>query len=425
MSASAPPSRIKQLLARFDWQFIRGSSAIMIGITAARVLGFAFSFLLARALTTDDFGFVQYSITLATLVALLTVPFAEQVMPWFISRHKEDAAQLARVASSGAWLLLLICGLSLVIAVPVLAWLGRLSLPVIVIFLGVTLFNTYAGLGRGFLAPGRLLGAYLGSNALQMVAVIITIALLGAESSVPVLFIYGLSYVLPIVLLQVLRPFPLALRAEHVQREMMGQLVRFAAPVWASHALYTFTFALDILLLERFHSEADVGVYSLTKTIVMGFSFVSQGIAMTLMPKIAASDAGNHRRLLFTSIGVTLAVNCIALVGYFIIYPWFVPTLIGQPYFIGMTFGLLMAASAIIYSLHAILTSYLIGRKQPELETLSRTAILITMLVAGLWLIPSQGAVGAAWATVISASVGVLSYAVILGVRRVLRRGHA
>ena len=61
--------RWRTLLQSMDWRFIRGSSLISIGIAAARIVGFAFSFLLARALTTDDFGFVQYALTLANVAS--------------------------------------------------------------------------------------------------------------------------------------------------------------------------------------------------------------------------------------------------------------------------------------------------------------------------------------------------------------------
>lgn len=422
MSVSRIAAVRRRLLSKLDWQFIRGSSGIMLGITLARVLGFAFSFLLARTLAPGDFGGVQYTITLATLVGLLTVPFAEQVMSWFISRYRSDEAKLAAALSSGAALLGALTALSALAGLIALWALGRLSAPVFVIFLGVTLFNAYAGLGRGFLASGRLLVAYIGSNALQLVAVALAVLLLGAEAATPVLLIYGLSYVLPIVLLQVFRPFPLALSAGAVRRDMIGELVRFAAPSWASHALYTVTFALDILLLERFQGEAAVGVYSLTKTIVMGFSFVSQGLAMILMPKVAASEAGEQRRILYSALAVTLLVNLAALAPFALVYPWFVQTLVGGEYYIGLGFALLMAASAIVYSVHAVATSYVIGRGQPGLETVSRLLIMAVMVASGSLLIPSLGATGAAWAAVLSASAGVVSYPIILLARRLVRR---
>jgi O-antigen/teichoic acid export membrane protein len=193
-------------------------------------------------------------------------------------------------------------------------------------------------------------------------------------------------------------------------------MLRFAAPVWGSHALYTLSFALDVLLLERFWDEATVGVYALTKTIVMGFSFVPQGITVMLMPRVARG--GGQRRLLAAALVATVAASAVALVVYVAVYEWFVVAMVGGAYFVGMPFALLMALSAIVYGVHAILTSYLIGSGRPGLETASRGVMAVTLLGAGVLLVPPGGVLGAAWANVLCAAAGVLAYLVILGLER-------
>jgi O-antigen/teichoic acid export membrane protein len=413
----APPAA-EAREGRFDWGFLRSSALVTVGLTAARVLGFAFSFLLARALSAEAFGAVQYTITLATLVAIGTIPFAEQVLPWFISRHRADPAQLRAALSTGLLLLGGVYGVTLLVAAPALALAGRLELPVLVIFTGLTLFNLYAGLGRGFMAPGRLLAVYLGSNLLQLVATLIALWALGDGAATAVLLIYGLSYLPLIALLELARPLPLAVGRSGVRRETAGELLRFAAPVWASHTLYTLSFALDVLLLERFWGEATVGVYALTKTIVLGFSFVPQGITMLLMPRVASAPASDHRRLLAVALGATMAVNAAALAVFLLVYEPFVAGLVGEVYFIGLRFGTVMALSAIAYGVHAILTSYLLGRNRPGLETLSRAAMAAVMLLAGLALVPRLGAEGAAWANLLTAAAGILAYGAALLPRR-------
>jgi O-antigen/teichoic acid export membrane protein len=418
MSNLAISTRLHSALRRVDWQFFKGSAMTTLGIVVARVLGFIYSFLIARAFSTEDFGTVQYTITLATLAALATVPFAEQVLPWFISRHRADRERLEEILRH-AWLVLLaLYGLTILVALPLLNAIGRSPGVVLVIVTGVTLFNVYLGLARGFLAPGRLLLAYLGSNGLQLVAVLVALRMLGTVSTTPVLLIYGLSYLLPIALLELAWPFPIALGRWRVQRAMLGDMLRFAVPVWGSHALYTLSFAFDVLLLERFWGEAVVGVYALTKTIVMGFSFVPQGITVMLMPRVAAGDGG-QRRLLAAALLATLAVSAIGLVVFAALYPWFVITFVGGAYYVSLLFGLLMAASAIVYGLHAILTSYLIGSNRPGLETASRAVMAVVLLASGLVLVPSLGVFGAAWANVLCAVAGVLCYAVMLAVGRI------
>jgi O-antigen/teichoic acid export membrane protein len=401
-------------LRRADWQFFKSSAMTTLGIVVARVLGFCYSFLLARAFSADAFGSIQYTITLATLAALTTVPFAEQVLPWFISRSRGDQRQLAEVLRHAALVLALLYGITLVTLFPVLGMLDRPAGIVAVIFSGITLFNLYVGLARGFLAPGRLLLVYLGSNLLQLGAVLIALRVFGTSSTTPALLIYGLSYVLPIMLLETVRPLPIVLGPLRFGRAKLYELLRFGAPVWGSHALYTLSWALDVLLLEWFWGEATVGVYTLTRTIVMGFSFVPQGITVMLMPRVAGSTGQEQHSLLRSALLATAAVSALGLVVYGALYQWFVVSLVGRLYFVGLWFGMLMAVSAIIYGFHAIVTSYVVGNNQPGLETASRATMGVVLLAAGLLLVPSQGVIGAAWANLLCAISGIAAYLILL-----------
>ncbi len=417
--------RWRTLLQSMDWRFIRGSSLISIGIAAARIVGFAFSFLLARALTTDDFGFVQYALTLANVVTIATIPFAQHVLPYFISRYQKEADRLQTVLNTGWTLFVLLSAGTLLVAVPALALIGRLHMGVLVVATGSSAFALYSGLARGFISSGRILFMYLCSNVLQLVAVLWAVWVFGEQSVTPALIIYGLSYIVPIMILLTARPFPVRFRLTNLNRDTAGEMLRFAVPNWGSHTLFALFFAMDILLLEQFHDEATVGVYGLTRTIVLVFSFFPQGITMILMPKVAAPDVIGHRRLLINSLIVTLLVSVIALIGYLVVYEWFIVTFIGAAYFAGLPFALLMALSAIIFGLHAIVTSFLVGRNLPGLETISRVVILVVTIIVGLALIPPYSLLGAALASVLSAAAGIGVYPVLIYVRRRRSRGAA
>lgn len=400
-----------------DWHFIRSSSVISIGLAVARVIGFAFTFLLASAFTVEDYGYVQYMITLGTIATIVIMPYAQHVLPYFISRYKTDTLQLQTATSSGGFVLFLLYVGTMLVTVPLLALTGRLNIGVIMIASGLTLFATYSGLARGFMASGRMLIMYLSSNLIQMAAVILAIHFLGQEAIMPALVIYGLSYIPPVLILLSVRPFPISLRLGSIQWQAIREQLRFAAPNLASHALFTLFFAMDILLLERFHDEATVGIYGLTKTIVLVFSFFPQGITMFLMPKVAEVSSNNNRQILIVSLAINLIISLIMLLGYRIVYEWFVVTFIGAEYFVGMEFAILMAVSAVVFGIHAILTSFLVGRNLPELETISRVVITLVTIVGGLVLIPSMDVMGAAWSAVISAFAGVLTYPILIYLR--------
>jgi O-antigen/teichoic acid export membrane protein len=411
--------RLRRGIARVvDWQFIKSSSVISLGLATARVIGFAFTFLLARAFSVEDYGYVQYTITLGTMVTIATMPFAQHVLPYFISRYKADTLQLRAATSSGGFVLLLLYLGTLLIAVPLLVSAGRLNIGVITVATGLTLFALYSGLARGFMASGRMLIMYLSSNVLQMGAVFLAISVLGENALMPALVIYGMSYIPPILLLLIVCPFPIIFSVKSTRWNAIQEQIRFAIPNWASHVLYTLFAAMDILLLERFHDEATVGVYGLTRTIVLLFSFFPQGVTMFLMPKVAEATTCNHRRILISSLLINLVIGLVMLAVYALVYEWFIVTFIGSEYFVGMEFALLMAVSAVVFGIHAILTSFLVGRNQPGLETMSRVVITLVTIIAGIVLIPSLNVLGAAWSAVISAFAGVLTYPILIYLRR-------
>ena len=384
-----------------------------MGIALARILGFIFSFILARAFTPEDFGFTQYVITLANVVAIGTMPFGQHVMAWFISTYKSDHEKLDLFVSN-SWFIMLVLFLgTFVIGIPILAATNNLTIGVLVIFVGFTFFYTYFGIARGFLASKRLLASYLGSNIVQMIAVVLAIMILGDDAVTPALLIYGLSYFLPIILLQVIKPLPIKFQLRKPDFQVVKRLLKFSTPVWISHASYMLYLSLDIILVETFWDNATVGVYALTKTMTATFSFIPWGITMLLMPKVAETDPSQHRTLLKNALGLTGIVNGAVFVGFVIFYEWFITQFFDATYFVGLQFGIAMAASAIMVGVHGIVTSVLVGSNHPEMESISRMMVAIVTFISGMILVPELNVLGAALATLIGTSSGMVTYGVI------------
>lgn len=143
---------------------------------------------------------------------------------------------------------------------------------------------------------------------------------------------------------------------------------------------------------------------------------------MFLMPKVAEGGVNDNRRILINSLAINLIISAAMLAVYALTYQWFIVNFIGEVYFVGMDFALLMAASAVIFGVHAIVTSFLVGRNQPGLETISRIVITLITAAAGFALIPPLGLMGAAWTSLISAAAGILTYPMLMYTRRQTRQ---
>lgn len=396
-----------------EWALLKGSALISIGTAVARVLGLAFSLVLATAFSVGDYGAVRYSIAVASLVAIGTQPFGQHVIARFIGKHANDADRVDSVLSNSLLVLPIILLVTLLIAVPTLFHLNTLTLGILAVIAGETLFYTYWGLSAGFQDPLRLTAAYLGSNLVQIIATVLLIVVLGIRSPTLALLIYGLSYILPLALLVTHWPMPGHLSWHLVKIPVIGELLRFSVPVWISHACYVLNTSLDLLLLEQFVTAGQLGAYSLSKTLATVFIFVPAGISTLLMPRIAALPNQTHSQLLVKMLGVSLFVNLIGLVIYVPVVNPFTQRAFGSDYLVVPIVSVLLALDMIATGIHALITALFVGSGRPAIESASRLATLVATLV-GAWLfIPTDGITGAAVAMVTGKLVSLLSYALV------------
>jgi O-antigen/teichoic acid export membrane protein len=410
---------LRRQAAGLDLRFLTSTTVLTVGIALARLFGFGFSLILARRLTPEDYGFVQYSITLAGIVSVGTMPFMQHVLARFIGRYKaEGEAVLAEYMNAIWWIVTGITALSIVLAVPILALSGRLHLGVMIIFLGVTLFYSYYGLARGYMASYRLMIVYLGSNVVQIIAIFIVYYLLENQSVGPSLMIYGVSYLLPIVLLQIFSPLPLHWKLKLPPFSKVMELLRFSAPVWTSHIAYTLYAGIDVLLLERYAGNAAVGAYALSKTLSMLLSFVPIGINTVLLPKAAGIPREQHGRLLRQMMLIFAVANLPFLVLYLLGYQLFVQFIFGRAYVVGYDVILMLALAEILYGLHGMITAIVVGGNRPHLETISRLLTVVVVVITGSIVIPAHGISGAAFTVLISGIIAVGTYALTLLLER-------
>jgi O-antigen/teichoic acid export membrane protein len=391
---------------------------LTIGITVARVIGFGFSFILARQLSPDNFGFIQYCIVLAGVTSIGTQPFVQHVLARFVAKNLQDQERLAQTLHAIWFVVLGITGISILIAVPLLIASNNFHIGVLVIFLGMSLFYSYYGLARGFMASKRLLAAYLGSNLIQIIAIIIVYQFGNVQSPTPALLIYGLSYLLPLIILQVWQPLPLHFQFKLPQKAIVIELVRFTRPLWISHAAYLVSAGIDVLLLEHFADTTSVGLYTLTKTLTMFFGFVPMGLITVVLPKVASLPEHEHGKVVKRALLFALLANSVVLLVFLLSYRWFVGNFVGENYIVPIEVVLMLVFGEILLGLHSIISAALVGGNNPQLETVSRILIAITAFTLGLLLIPRLGMLGAGIMMLSCGIVAIVTYTVAGLVRR-------
>jgi O-antigen/teichoic acid export membrane protein len=396
---------------------MKGSILISAGMILARVIGFTFSLVLARAFSPDSFGNIQYIIVLSGIVAIGTQPFVQHVLARFIGKYNGDKNRLEDLFANSWIILIFLFVLILLIVFPILVLLNKFNWGILIIFFGTTIFYTYWGLSRGFLASGRLITAYLGSNLIQLALVVILIHYLGIQSSILALTIYGLAYLVPVILLQIFRPFPVNFNFKRINWGTSKILIMFSIPIWLSHASFMIFISIDIILLEYFSDAAALGTYSLIKTISLIFILIPSGIGTLLMPRVASLRNSSHLNLLKSSLILSFFLNGVFLVVYLFFGQSIIERVFGPEYLTDPIIFLVLSIAMILIGTHSLITAVLVGIGKVADETISRVTAVATSIIAGYILVPIYQGLGAALAIFGGAVSALFVYGVIAIIR--------
>ncbi len=392
--------------------FFKSSVINSAGLTLARALGFAFTFVLAANYPTDEYGYVSFVIAQASLLAILVQPFGQTLISLYVSKNRENPDELKEVMGTAWFLWLMLFTLTLLVSVPLLLATGNFSWEVIVVFLGISVFYTYQGVAGGFLSSWRVLTMYLGSNLFQILVVAILVFVVRVDTVLPNIFVYGLSYFVPLLILIIFFPLPLRISFKYDAKRLKDMFVA-SLPLFLSQILYVLIQWLDVFLIEHYATRSELGVYGFTKTLSSLFALIPGGIGLVLLPTIAAMTRSDGRKHFIMSLSVALVANMIFLVAYLLVYPWFVTTFFGEEYFIGLLFPALLGLATILMHSHGIIFMMVISSGRTHWDTMSRIVMVATILVVGIWLVPIYGPIGGAVALLSSVLSGILVYGLV------------
>jgi O-antigen/teichoic acid export membrane protein len=406
-------ARLKGLISQLDVSLLRGSAVITIGTIVARGVGFIGSFLLARFFDPADFGIIQYAFALAAIIAIGTQPLGQHVVARYIGKSKDKPEEVQETLTNIIVILVAIFGLSTLLAVVFLLFTEKFNAGILVIFFGLTIFYAYLGLARGFLASGRFIAADIGSSSLKALMLVIFIGMLGKKFTLLAIFILGLSFLIPPILLQTFWPLEITFDKKLLNKQIAKGIFRFSLPIWLSHASYMIYTTIPLLFLEHYTDNTTVGIFSLAVTLSILFSFFPTGFSTLLMPMIAGASNQRHKTLLANALGITMLANITLLMVYYFIAPWMVGLLFGRDYLAFPSLFILMAIVATFVGAHGIFTSVFVGKDRAQEETKSRLVVVV-VTVMGCWLLtPTYGALGAAWASLLGIICGLTVYGVV------------
>ena len=307
---------------------------------------------------------------LATLAALIALPFATQIGEALLNPDPGEvarAAELARISIAGLWVLTMS---------EFLLTLFRLEERARAYFV-TTILNVVATIA---LTVVLVVGAGEGTRGL----------LLGSYGA-------GLATVLVLI---ALHWRSLSLRFD---RGLLRRMFRFGLPTMpAEVSLYALNFA-DRLIILRSAGAAEAGLYSIAVKFAQGINVVVRGFQLA-WPPLAYSIRDDDEARVFYARVVTLFVAACAFVvtGMWLFSRWIARLLTAPEFFASYEAVGLVSTAVTLYAVYLVLVVILGRTGRTKFNLPATLAALVVNIALNLALVPSLGIVGAGLALVAS-----------------------
>ncbi len=301
---------------------------------------------------------------LATLGALVALPFATPISEALLDRPATD---LARIAIGALWVLTMH---------EYLLTLFRLEERARAFFV-TTILNVFAAIG---LTVVLVVGAGEGARGL----------LLGS-------YVTGAAFVLGLIVLQRRR---LSLRFDPA---LLRRLLRFGLPTMpAEVSLYLLNF-IDRIIIVRTVGLAEAGLYSLAIKFAQAVNVLVRGFQLA-WPPLAYSirDDEEARRAYATVVTLFVAGCAFVVAGMWLFSRWIVRALAAPEFFDSYEAVGLISTAVTLYAVYMVLVVILGRTGRTEFNFPATIAALVANVALNLILVPPLGIAGAGLALVAS-----------------------
>lgn len=301
---------------------------------------------------------------LATLAALVALPFAEPISEALLG---ESAPDLARISIGGLWVLTMNEYLLTLFRLEERAR-AFFTTTIVNVLLAIAL-TVVLVVGAGEGAKGLLIGSY-GSGAVVVAALL------------------------------VVHRKRLALRFEV---PLMRRLMRFGLPTMpAELSLYGLNF-VDRIILSRSAGLAEVGLYSLAVKFAQGVNVLVRGFQLAWPPLAYSIRDDDEARSTYAAVVTWFVAACAFVVtGLWLLSRQIVRVLAAPKFFDAHEAIGLVATGVTLYALYMVLVVILGRTGRTEFNFPATLAALAANIALNLLLIPPLGIVGAGLALVAS-----------------------
>jgi O-antigen/teichoic acid export membrane protein len=391
----------------------RGAAVNLLGSLAAIALGFGVTLLLTHLVSARAIGLVALGTTLASFGVIPALLGLDTGVIRFVARAAAQGDE--RRARGSAQAAILITALTSTALTALLWWLApaicerffhkpfatdvvrilTFSLPA----LAIARVATAAGQGYGVMSYSAWLGII---RRILRVVTLIPFLAIGLDATTLALATVLAAWLTCLVSLQ----FLLRVHAS-VFTPVRGawpflSLLNFSVPQVLTGLLFFAILWTDTLLLGRFGTARQVGIYSIVGTLLMPATIVSTSIGQMFAPRVSVEDARGDRGALAGMLKRVTHWNTAVSLPFFAalaVVPGALLSLFGSTYRAGATALAVLAVGQLINTVAGPL-GLVINMSGRQYLTMTNNALVAGLnVVACLLLIPPFGLTGAAVST--------------------------
>ena len=372
--------------------------------------------LIARRLGPEAYGPFALVVSLRLMVAIVTDFGVLQILTGWLAERPKDSRELLET-SLGLRLALAGGGAVTLIALGFVASdSGSVHAACIVAASSLLPQAVFVGVQARAQVDLRLDRVAWAIVASGVVALVSAIAILEVTHSVPALATTLVaSNLATAVVGWVMTPRGHAPLRGRIDGRAWKRLLRDAAPVGAAIALTTIYFNVDMVLLARLSTVKEVGLYDSVYRF-MQFGVIIPSVLVSSSYAVAAGAAGDParaREVMRRLLAITTAIAPLGVLLLTVSPRDVVGLLYGEPYRqAGPALGVLGGALT-VGIVSGVLVPCLVAFGEGRRSLYVAAAGLVVNLAMNVALIPSYGALGAAWAT-LGTDVVVAAYAYVL-----------
>lgn len=368
------------------------------------------SVLIARHLGPEAFGHLSYALALTSLLAIVGTLGLNRICVRELVECGADADRRAMLLSN-VYVMRCVMGAALTALCLVLAWTLGHSAPLIVAILAPTLLFRPADTVELYFQSQTLAKNTTKARTVAFLAVtLIRLVLLKFDAGLIAFAIVAMAEVAlgAAALLWIYHRSGLSFRWDRLDRSQMLRLLKESWPEIIAGFSGLLFMRLDQLMLEYMAGPTQVGMFAVAARLSESWFFVPSAIVASTFPAIVRERDRNQalylRRISQLMVALTAMSYGAALVTGLLSGP-IVRTLYGAAFADAATILAIHIWCGLFVSFGLASGSWLMSERLVRLNLYRNMTGALINLCANFVLIPSYGAVGAAWGTLVSLAI--------------------